>query len=337
MKTTVPTKRRPSGAQEPSPVKISRMWQIHQLLAEGKRVNCFQLGRQLEVDRRTILRAMDFMRDQLQLPIDYDASKKTYYYSRPVSQFPTLTISPSEMLALTAAQNTLAQYGGAPLGRNLEAALGKILELTGTGIPVASSNTTIRVVGAAKEDLKNFDLLDAVIKQRQPVQFVYRRLGEDEEAKEIRKVEPHHVACTKGRWYLAAYDLKRKAMRTFSLSRMENLAVLDGRFERQPDFDPDKYFESGFGFLKGQGDYQVEIEFDRWGADLLQANTWHPSQKIKHLPKGRVQMSLQLNSLEEITNWLMSWGEHATVIAPEELRQKILKIAKVMVGRYSKI
>jgi len=310
------------------------MWQIHQLLAEGKPVNCFQLGRHLEVDRRTILRAMDFMRDQLNLPIGYDGSKKTYFYSAPVSQFPTLTISPGEMLALTAAQNTLAQYGGAPLARNLEGALGKISQLTGSSILGAKSNTTIRVVGAGKEDLKHFELLDAAIKQRQPVQFVYRRLGEAEETKETRTVEPHHVACTKGRWYLAAQDLKRQAMRTFSLSRMEALVVLKGRFERQADFDPDTYFASGFGFLKGQGDYQVVIEFDRWGADLLQANTWHPSQKIKQLPEGRVQMNLQLDSLEEITNWLMSWGEHATVAAPEELRQRLLKIAKTLVDRY---
>lgn len=311
------------------------MWQIHQLLAEGKRVNCFQLGRHLEVDRRTILRAMDCMRDQLNLPIGYDGSKKTYYYTKPVSQFPTLTISPSEMLALTAAQNTLAQYGGAPLARNLAGALGKISQLTGANITAAKANATIRVVGASQADLAHFDLLDAAIKQRQPVQFVYRRLGEADETKEIRQVEPHHAACTKGRWYLAAYDLKRKAMRTFSLSRMENLSVRQGQFERQPDFDPEKYFESGFGFLKGQGDYPVVIEFDRWGADLLQANTWHPSQKIKPLPQGRVQMSLRVNSLEEITNWLMSWGEHATVIAPEELRQKLLKIARTMVERYA--
>ena len=123
-------------------------------------------------------------------------------------------------------------------------------------------------------------------------------------------------------------------MRTFSLSRMEKLAVLKGQFERQPDFDPEKYFASGFGFLKGGGDYRVEIEFDRWGADLLQANTWHPSQKIKPLAQGRVRMSLQLDSLEEIINWLMSWGEHATVIAPEELRQRLWKIARTLVERY---
>ena len=109
---------------------------------------------------------------------------------------------------------------------------------------------------------------------------------------------------------------------------------LKGQFERQPDFDPEKHFASGFGFLKGEGDYRVEIEFDRWGADLLQANTWHPSQKIKPLAQGRVRMSLQLDNLEEIINWLMSWGEHATVIAPEELRQRLWKIARTLVERY---
>ena len=121
---------------------------------------------------------------------------------------------------------TLAQYGGAPFARNLETALGKISQLTGVKLSHAKATSSIKVVGAAKADLEHFDILDAAIKQRQPVEFAYRKLGEAEETKESRKVHPHHVACTKGRWYLAAYDLKRQAMRTFSLSRMEKLVVL---------------------------------------------------------------------------------------------------------------
>jgi len=312
--------------------QMDRLWQIHLALADGQRVNCSQMGAKLEVNRRTIHRDMDFLRDRLNLPVDYDSRRKTYFYSKPVKQFPTLTISPAEMLALMLAQNTLAQYGGNPVGQNLHSALNKISRLTGMNAFSEQPTPTIRVVGTALANTQIFGILEGAIKQRQPVKFTYRRLGEA--AKENRRGHPHHVACTKGRWYLAAYDLKRKAMRTFSLNRMEQLVVLDGTFERQPDFDPEKFFSVGFGFLKGQGNYEVEIEFDRWGADLVQINVWHPSQKIKSLPHGRIRMSLRLDSLEEVTNWLMSWGEHATVIAPEELRQQLLRIAKTVVERY---
>ena len=326
-----PTK---AAVTEPSPVKISRMFQIHQMLAAGRPVNCFQLGRELEVDRRTIHRSMDFMRDQLQLPISYDAKKRSYVYTRPVDHFPTLTLGTGEMAALITAQSTLAQYAGAPLSGSLTGALNKISQLTG-GTPPGSL-PTIKVVGAAKVKPELFERLAAAIQQRQPVQFDYRRLGEAETGQETRRVHPHHVACTKGRWYLAAYDRQRQAMRTFCLSRMEKFAVIKGSFERQADFDPEKYFPGGFGFLQGQGDYLIEIEFDRWGADLLQTNIWHPSQKVTPLPDGGARLHLRLNSLAEITNWLMSWGEHATVIGPEELRQRLLQIARVMMDRYSR-
>ena len=123
MKKISKARRGGPGDQELSRIQTGRMWQIHQALAEGGPVNCSQMGRKLEVDRRTIHRDLDFMRDRLNLPIDYDARRKTYLYTKPVKQFPTLTISPGEMLALTTAQHTLAQYGGAPFARNLETAL----------------------------------------------------------------------------------------------------------------------------------------------------------------------------------------------------------------------
>lgn len=58
---------------------MRRMLFIHEQLKHGRYPNCVQLGVEFELKGvRTILRDIAFMRDQLLLPIDYDASRRGY-------------------------------------------------------------------------------------------------------------------------------------------------------------------------------------------------------------------------------------------------------------------
>jgi hypothetical protein len=45
-------------------------------------------------------------------------------------------------------------------------------------------------------------------------------------------------------------------------------------------------------------------------------------------------VKLRLNSLEEVTGWVLSFGSHATVVAPEELRKRAERIAKGIAAKY---
>ena len=69
---------------------LARMLQVHEHLQTRDRTNCRILADALEVSKRTILRDIDFMRDQLGLPIEYDHATHGFYYSREVVQFPTM-------------------------------------------------------------------------------------------------------------------------------------------------------------------------------------------------------------------------------------------------------
>jgi len=66
----------------------------------------------------------------------------------------------------------------------------------------------------------------------------------------------------------------------------------------------------------------------------VRGRRWHCSQELIELPKGRLRVKLRLNSLEEIERWVLGFGEHATVVEPEELSERIGKIGKELAGRY---
>ena len=99
------------------------MLAIHDRLRLGSLVNCTQLVRDLEVCRKTIVRDIAFMRDQLDLPIEFDPRIKAYRYTNPVSSFPTVQVTEGELLALLVAQRALEQYRGTPFHLQLSESL----------------------------------------------------------------------------------------------------------------------------------------------------------------------------------------------------------------------
>src|SRR6266702_3021951 len=75
-----------------SPAPLSRnagerMRKIHQLLAAAKYPNTVQLARQLEVDQKTILRDLDWMKTHENAPIAYDRARHGFYYTEPFEIF----------------------------------------------------------------------------------------------------------------------------------------------------------------------------------------------------------------------------------------------------------
>ena len=67
----------PIGASRPP---LDRMTRVHVELKANRFPNCKKLAAALEISPKTILRDIDFMRDRLRLPIDYDQKRHGFYY-----------------------------------------------------------------------------------------------------------------------------------------------------------------------------------------------------------------------------------------------------------------
>lgn len=49
---------------------------------------------------------------------------------------------------------------------------------------------------------------------------------------------------------------------------------------------------------------------------------------------GGVEVTLRLNNLIDVRRWILSWGGHAEVLAPAELREAIRAEAAAMLARH---
>ena len=320
----------PSGGHSRPP--LERMHRLHDLLSSEQPVNCQQLGQDFEVSYKTIQRDLDFMRDRLNLPIEYDPTRYSFRYTEKVEAFPLLQVSEGEILALFVAQKVLAQYRGTPFEKTLGTAFqkltGALKETVSFDLGEWGSDYSFRVTGASAADLEVFRLLARAIVQRQQISFSYQPLRATQP--ETRLVHPYHLANVDNAWYLLAHDPQRGQIRTFALPRIRKPEVLKKAFDRPRGFSAEKELKGGFGVFAGTGKYAVKIRFDSFAARLVRERDWHPSQKIRNVKNGGIELEMTLGALEEIERWILSWGNHATVLAPKPLIASVQNKVKSM-------
>lgn len=312
------------------------MLRIHDELRRGALVNCTKLMAVLEVSRKTIVRDIAFMRDRLDLPIEFDPRIQVYRYTHKVEAFPTVHVTEGELLALLVAQRALEQYRGTPFHRQLEIAFEKLAGSLRDRIsfsPAAELQTvSFRNIGLGKTDLAVFNALSAAVLHQTEVTFNYRKPGAT--AATPRRVQPYHLANRENFWYLIAFDAERQALRTFALARIASVVRTKTAFQRPADFSPEKFFANALGVLGGSGDWRVVIRFAAAVAERVREREWHESQEMRDLPDGGLELQLRLGALEEVEQWVLGWGAAAEVIGPPELRAKLQRTINTLAGIY---
>jgi predicted DNA-binding transcriptional regulator YafY len=93
-------------------------------------------------------------------------------------------------------------------------------------------------------------------------------------------------------WYLLAHDPQRGQLRTFALARIRGPSATGKTFDRPRGFSAEKELKSGFGVFGGSGKHAVKIRFDGFAARLVRERDWHPSQKIRELRGGELELCL---------------------------------------------
>lgn len=308
---------------------LERMLRMHQLIQGGKFPNTTTLAREIEVSTKTIQRDIEFMRDRLNLPVEYNASRNGYFYNGEVNAFPTMQITEGEIFALVVAEKALQQYRGTSFEKPLLSALRKMEQALPDTISLnlADIEQTISFRTRAEPilNLEIFDVLAKAVSQRQQLELHYRKPGQKAEA---RVVDPYHLANINGEWFLFAFDHARKDIRTFAPARIQSLKPTGKTFERSQKFSLEKRLRDSFGVHAGEGKFEVVIRFAPRAADYIREKKWHPSQALRDLKDGGVELTMNLSSLAEVQRWVLSWAGEAKVLKPRELAESVRAAAE---------
>ena len=316
---------------------MERLMRIHNTVCTGSYPNASNLALELEVSTKSVHRDIEFMRDRLNLPIEFDPSKNGYHYTEKVSSFPSLQLTEGELFALIVAEKALQQYRGTPFEKPLLAAFRKMADSLPDTVAVnwADWDRTISFRTTA-EPILNLDIFDRLAKAtalQRTLKIEYRKAGA--KAAEWRTIDPYQLANINGEWFLFAHDHLRKSLRTFVPARIRSMQETGAKFKRPSNFSLERTLQDSFGVRSGSQATQVQIRFSEKVADYIREKRWHPSQELKSRRDGSVELSMVVSNLEEVMRWVLGWGGEAEVIKPAELRAKIKEAARIILKKNS--
>lgn len=298
---------------------------IREGMQQGELANCSSIALDYEVSPKTIMRDIEYLKHQMDAPIEYDRSRHGYFYSEENYHLPAMSLNESDLFAICIAQKALAQHANTPMYEKLSTVFKKIEDSLPEKVTIKPSwvHDKISVIGDNHTHINQQiwgTIADGLHFNRR-LKICYHKPGDD--SAKWREVDPYHMVNFQGEWYLVGYCRRRQKVLTFAVSRIRETVLLTFMFERDPAFDIDSFWGKRFGIFGGSREYDVQIEFVREHAPYVEEREWHPTQKIKKRRDGSLVLSLKVNHLFELKRWVLSWGRGVKVLAPKELADAV--------------
>jgi predicted DNA-binding transcriptional regulator YafY len=322
----------------PNRPALARMLEIHQVLcqgaAPGQRLNCATLAARLGFSAKTVHRDLTYMRDQLGLPVEYDAQEKSYSYPGPDVPFPAgHNLSQEERIALSVARQALAVFRGVDFADQLASAHDKLFGglLTEHGLSLEGDlgeYLSVRTPGAGVADRKVFKAVVTALLQRRELRARYQTKGQP--APTPRRLAPYHLACVDARWVLVARDLEKDAVQTYILARLSEPRIAAEAITRPVKFDVASHLGTSFGVWTGRGEIVVRLRLNADAAHHVRERHWHATQQVTERPAGEAEVSFRLSDLHDVTRWVLGFGGDCLVVEPPELRAAVVAEARAM-------
>ena len=318
---------------------LRRLLNIDSEIRSGRMPNCSTLAQSEEVSRRTILRDIDYLRDELGAPIEYDAAKKGFRYSSPDWFMPAMRMSEGELLGLLVGMKAAEMYRGTPMADILRGVYRKLATYLPDTCTLPPELVSTRFsFHPAPSGMVPRGVWEGVVRgllHRRVIEVDYRSPRSPK--RRLHRLHPLHLANVEGEWYLFAYFPRWNDVTQFVLSRMTAVKALDDSFEPPANFDAGAWLEERFGrYMREPAGPKVPVRlhFAASAVREVAGRTWAPGQKLKERSDGSFDLTLSLREPDALLPWILSFGSRVRVMEPAYLKRTVrLEIADMAAGR----
>ncbi len=311
--------------------QIARHWRILVLLEDRRQgVTMPELKRELCCSERTIYRDLAAL-ESSGFPVCSEKSDGETRYSFVEGYTPgaSLELGSDELLALYFSRGLLKMMEGTVFQKSIE----RILEKVTSRIPeknleyfkklaetIAVGKEAARDYGTKEEILST--IMQAVSdKEVISIRYFSANTGEEKD----RKVDPYKLWYANDAFYLIGWCHVHDMVRTFLVDRIKEATPAGETFSALPGFDFSAYHDDAFRVMRDGRKQKVVVRFHPRVAHCFSEKKWHPTQETELQPDGAVLVSMEVEGIEELKSWILSWGDKAEVLGPKELRKQIME------------
>jgi predicted DNA-binding transcriptional regulator YafY len=306
---------------------LARQLKLLLLLDERREVAIAEAARELGSSRRTVYRDLAVLQD-VGVPL-YQEQRGTRARWRVTDQYRrriVLTLSWSEMLALTAGRHLLSGLAGTLFHESALTALEKVRGALPPALLKRVDAATRGLSGIAGER-RLYDgkreflatLIEAVERQ-ETVELGYQNLSES--VARTRRIDPYHVHVQAGAVYFIGWSHERQAPRVFVLDRVTKVSLTGQRFQRRADFLASQYLQGAFGPWDGKH-VEVKLRFAPKLARLVSERVMHPTQASQLRSDGALDVTMRAPVSHALVAWVRGFGNNVEVLAPKGLLKTV--------------
>lgn len=183
---------------------------------------------------------------------------------------------------------------------------------------------------------KNLPIILNAIRKKQKVKVVYTdNWGNRTDKPRI----PLMVAISQGDIYIGCVS-QHHPDKTYALKlqRIESVKLLKETFEENPKVVESlrKRIRSGSLLLGEQNpqEERVVIYFPKYAKNFLKERPYHRSMKMEDASGDEIRVTMKVEVNDLLKQWVMYYGNIATVEQPKKLKQMVLETAKALVQKY---
>ena len=318
--------------------QAGRLHSIIRLLEVRRGMSLDDLAQECDVDRRTIHRDLNAVEEAgYALTSEWQDGKKVYSFLTKSRNIPPITFTLNQLMSLYLLRSLSVHLAGTPfqaemddLFRNITSVLpdryaAHLERIARVSLPLLHGARDYSSASTYMEGLQRSLL------HQYRVRLEYAKKGKG--AAEPYEVDPYTLVFHKGGIYLLGLALNRTGMRLFALERIRGIEVTRQRFEIPEGYQPEAHFENAFGLVR-DNTMKVRVRFSPEVAHTITERTWRPGQLITTDSDGRVTLEFDAAGEMELVAWILSYGMHAEVLAPTELRQEVKRHVREMRNFY---
>jgi predicted DNA-binding transcriptional regulator YafY len=316
--------------------QLSRQWRLIQLIDRPQGITVDDAARDLAVTIRTVWRDLDVLQKAgfpLYTERAADGNRGIWRVTEEFKRALPLKLTLGELAALLMSRDLLSPLGVSMLGPEVGSAFDKIQNmLSRDALKVLNQirdRLGVRPAGAKLQApaAEHLPKIHQALAEHRTLRTLYYSASRDSE--DQREVDPYHLTLFNGGLYLVGHCHLRDAVRIFAVERMRTVELIRARFEVPSDFNAERYLEGAWGILRGNL-VTVRVVFARGLVPYIRERLWHPSQKLRDLPDGRVEMTLLVADTLEVRRWILGFGLEAEVVTPQVLRETLRREAEAL-------
>jgi len=318
--------------------QVFRLRVIDELLNRKKWVKTSHIKKTIEekllenVSERTIQNDINAMKNDTRLayyaPIEYNKSRGAYTYEESGFTINNFSLQPQEITALQFYGECLQSFSGYKVFDSFSSGLKKVINGVQVRSKLKSSTNPKTIIQTdtlvTPEGNEYVEELVYAIDNKIQIEICYLKYGS--EVTDERILLPCFLKEYKNRWYLLAFRLDNKEIRTYALDRIKRLVVTDVISSEDLSFNPDHYFKHSFGITTPDAPVEkIILRFNAKEAPYIKSLPIHKTQIIENETDDFIDVSIEVILSYEVYEFILSKTPDVKVMSPIEVAVQIAK------------